>query len=300
MREHADVGKAFVDALVAKAMSDRLPELFAMPQPEALYVCRREGIVVVALRQRHLGQTQLAIIRRYRLVHRMLYGEVDSTLVSRHGVEYEWWSQGGDDDVHILAGSAESGALAAYLAIGFLSRATSEMTLRTENRPHFSAEDVFGRRIFHGFPGLADRPLTNIAELMRFVRTHWLRMLNPLAIRGPVEVGVALFYLMTGSLAPAIFALVGDVVENKAQRNLDFFDFPTLALRDAQPIDSSLLPYPRCTVDYYPIVMLASAFPEVAERVAVIEAALNLGGEEGVRTLIDLRKQVSARNSTSS
>ncbi|HEY1728404.1 MAG TPA: hypothetical protein VGG22_08535 [Candidatus Baltobacteraceae bacterium] len=291
MRAPLDRDEMFVDALIAKAKSDRLPELFAAPHPEALYVRRRAGIVVVALRQGHLDQTQLATIRRYRLANRLMYGEVDSALVGQHGVECEWWCPGGSDDVHILAASAESGELVGYLVLSFLGSANSEMTLRTEARPRFSAEDVFGWRVFHGVPGLADQPLTRVAELMRFMRTNWLGMLNPLAIRGPVEVGVALYYLMTGPLAADTFALVADVTEYKAQRNLDFFDFPTLALRDAQPIDNRLLSYPRCTEDAYPIVMLTSAFPKTAKRVATIEAALSLAGAEGMRTLIDLRKK---------
>jgi hypothetical protein len=265
-----------------------LPGLFEGQAPRgALYYRAREGVCMVAIRQRDLSDTQLATILRCRLAHALMNGDVDPAAATVRGADHEWWFPGTPDDVHLVAATPDEGNILCYMAFATLPGATPEMTLHSILRPQFEVEDVFGPSIFHGIDELRGVPLTRIIEGRRFFRSRALPPTSPVAIRASAELGVA-FYRTLLSLSPGVTAIVGDVEAVGAQANLRHFGLPHFQLADAKPVAAT--PYPGAVreVRAYPVGLITNDMPAAESRIAAIEAALARPGRHGIEALFAL------------
>ena len=93
----------------------RLPELFKNPHSEALYhLPDRHGVSVTALRTTSLSADQLRAILTYRLAQYVIARHVDARMVYANGMEHEPFSNVSPDDIHVIAGSPQTGEIFCY------------------------------------------------------------------------------------------------------------------------------------------------------------------------------------------
>src|SRR5262249_12536374 len=110
-------------------------------------------------------------------------------------------------------------------------------------------------------------------------------------IRGPVEVGVAIFRMVAETLSFELSAVVGDLEEGVAKQNLDFFKVPLVVVHGTLPLqdDDSWL-FPRyLRRDVYPFALPASHASQALPRLAEIEQCLGRPGKLGLLSLMRLR-----------
>jgi hypothetical protein len=151
-----------------------------------------------------------------------------------------------------------------------------DSTLCTRDRPLLPVERLFGRGIFNHLQLLPNLPLSRVRELKRFVKNQQLDPRSELAVRAPIEVGAALFHALIGPLAEELDAIVGDIDERVAKRNLDYFHVPLVILHAARlstTPDDYLYPHwtrdPCAPFGFWVQDLLGSTL-----RVAAIEEAL--------------------------
>lgn len=268
---------AFARAVIEGASRDRLPELFRDDAGRSIHrVSERGGISVVVLRGTALNPEQLLAICRYRLAQYLTIGFVDPVRVYSAGWQHEPLEHLRDDDVHILVGSSRTGEILCYATIQAAVEPSLDATLYTHNRPLLPVEQLFDQGIFNHLQLLTNRPLSRIRELKRFVKNQHLDSRSELAVRAPIEVGAAVFHTLVGPLAEEVDAIVGDIDERGARRNLDYFDVPLVILHAARLStipDDYLYPHwirDLCVPFAFWIEDLLGARP----RVAAIEEAL--------------------------
>lgn len=282
----------YVASLVAAAAEIRLPEIFGRPHPEAVFlVPNRHGINVTALRTKSLTEEQLLALMRFRLAQYLDVNFVNGQLVYEQRMEHEDASGVKPDDIHVMAGSAETGEILCYAVIEAPLDVAPGVTLRARDRPLLPVEHVHGWGIFNRLPILPDLPLGKIRELGRFVKNHRYRGMEDEAVRGPVEVCVAIFRLVAEGLAFELEAVVGDFEEAIAKQNMDFFHVPMVVLHGTVPLESEagwLFPrYQYRTV--FPFACLASDASLALPRLAQVENALEKPGKLGLLALMRLR-----------
>jgi hypothetical protein len=170
--------------------------------------------------------------------------------------------------------------------------AAQSLTLRDRERPLFPAERIHGWGIFNRLPILPDVPLDKIRELGRFVKNQRYKGMEDEAVRGPVEVCVAIFRLVAETLAMELDAAVGDFEEAIARQNMEFFHVPMVVLHGTMPVEleGSLL-YPRYQYrTVFPFACLASDAALALPRLDAIEKALEKPGKLGLLALMRLRR----------
>ncbi len=292
----------FVRGIIEEAAKQRLPELFAGDYPSAVYrVPNRNGVGVIALRTTDLTQEQLVKIMRYRLAQYLSVNFVDTDIAYERRVEYEPLENLSQDDIHIIAGSVETGEMLCYAVLEGGIEAPQGTTLRTRQRPLFPVEQVHGRGIYNRLQILPDIPVTKLREMGRFVKNQQLHTLDELGGRAPVEVGIAIFRMLSGPLRLEVEAVIGDLEEGVAMRNLEFFNVPMVALHGTVPYisDASLL-FPRyqyCNV--YPFATLAADISKtMLARLDAIEQALAAPGKKGLMALFSLKRNIEKPRSS--
>src|SRR5262245_45385327 len=189
LRQSVDSGcEAFIRQLLDRAALVRLPELFRDVHPDTLYQLRdREGVSVTALRTSSLDPGQLVKILTYRLAQYVTIDFVDRQLVYQEGLEHEPVESVAADDIHILAGAADTGELLCYLTIRSAPPQPPGATLRQADRPLFPVEKLFGHGVFNRLRILPDLPVTRVRELGRFVKNQRLGAFDERAFRAPIE-----------------------------------------------------------------------------------------------------------------
>lgn len=282
----------YVASLVAAAADIRLPEIFGRSHPDAVFlVPNRHGVNVTALRTTSLTEEQLLALMRFRLAQYLDVNFVNGQLVYEQRMEHEDVAGVEPDDIHVMAGSAETGEILCYAVIEAPLDVAPGVTMRTRDRPLLPVEQVHGWGIFNRLPILPDLPLGKIRELGRFVKNQRYRGMEDEAVRGPVEVCVAIFRLVAEGLAFELEAVVGDFEEAIAKQNMDFFHVPMVVLHGTVPLQSDagwLFPrYQYRTV--FPFACLASDASLALPRLEAIEAALEKPGKLGLLSLMRLR-----------
>ncbi len=233
---HETAAHRYVHDLLDRAAALRLPELFASPHPDALYqLPNRHGVSVVALRTSSLSQEQLTHILTYRLAQYLITGMIDSDFIYQTQMAHEPFSTVSAKDIHVVAGSPETGQIFCYMVLRMLEVALPAASLRTQNRPLFPVEQVFGSGIYNHLNILPNLPIAQVSELSRFVKNHQLDSRDLGGTRSPVEMGVALYRILCYSLRQEIAAVVGVLEERVAKRNLDFFHIQTVVIRGVAP-----------------------------------------------------------------
>lgn len=282
----------YIRALIAQAAEIRLPEIFGQPHPEAVFlVPNRQGINVTALKTSSLKDDQLLALMKFRLAQYLDVNFVNGRLIYEQRMEHEPMAAVKPDDIHVMAGSASTGEILCYAVIEAPLDAPPGVTLRTRDRPLLPVEQVHGWGIFNRLPILPDLPLGKIRELGRFVKNQRYRGMEDEAVRGPVEVCVAVFRLIAEGLAFELEAIVGDFEEAIAKQNMDFFHVPLVVLHGTMPVESEagwLFPrYQYRTV--FPFAGLASDASLALPRLRQVEAALEKSGKLGLLSLMRLR-----------
>src|SRR6266567_1017283 len=243
----------YVHELIDRAAQARLPQLFQDGR-ETLYRLERAGVSVIVVKTPGL-------------------------------LEDEPIARVSPEDVHFIAGSTETGEILCYATLEGGPDFAPGATLRTLERPVFPVEQVHGWGIYNHLMVLPDLPLNRLRELGRFVKNQRLHTFDELGIRGPIEIGVALFKTLAGPLRMEVEALVGDLEEGVARQNLDFFRVPLVVIHGTVPYEgeaSYFFPrYQYCAV--YPFAHLcAAAGTEMARRLRGIEEALALRGKQAL------------------
>lgn len=288
---------AYVAGLVDAAAGIRLPELFAKPHPDSIFsVANRGGIGVTVLRTRDLKEEQVVELMRYRLAQYIEANFVEPNVVYERRLEHEPLENVFPDDIHVIAGAVDDGEILCYATLEASPEAPAGTTLRSKDRPLLPVEKVHGYGIFNRLPIVPDLPLAQIRELGRFVKNQRYRGVEDRSIRGPVEVGVAIFRMIAETLSFELSAVVGDLEEGVAKQNLDFFQVPLVVVHGTMPLqadDSWLFPrYLRRSV--FPFALLASDASQALPRLAEIEKCLERPGKLGLLSLMRLRNQETA------
>jgi hypothetical protein len=287
----------YIQGLLRRAAGIRLPEFFQTRHPDALYhLSNRGGVSVVALRTTALTEDQLVSILTYRLAQYVAINFVDPSVVYQRRLTHEPLTSTSPSEIHIIAGSADTGEILCYLAVKGAITAAPDLTLRTRERPLFPAEELFGWGIFNRLRILPDLRVAKVREIGRFVKNQQRSKTDELLARAPVEVCAALFKLASGPLRQEVDAYLGDFEEEVAKRNIEFFHVPLVVLHGVVPY-SGKQAYLREHVQasaVYPFAIFASDASLAVERLAAVEAALALPGREGLRALISLKADVAA------
>jgi hypothetical protein len=295
--------EAYVAGLVEAAAAIRLPSLFAKPHPNAiLTVPNRGGIGVTALRTTDLSEEQLVELMRFRLAQYLEVNFVDSNVVYKERLEHESLANVYPNDVHVIAGTVGEGEILCYATLKSAPDAPPGTTLRTRDRALLPVEKTHGFGVFNRLPILPDLPIQQIRELGRFVKNQRYHGVEDKSVRGPVEVGVAIFRMIAETLAFELSAVVGDLEESVAKQNLDFFRIPLVVIHGTLPLeseDSWLFPrYLQRNVN--PFALLASDAASALPRLDEIEQALGRPGKLGLLSLMRLRNAGGAAEVRSS
>jgi cyclic nucleotide-binding protein len=283
----------YVGELITRAAEARLPQLFSDTR-DAIYRLERNGVTVLAVPTPALSEAELKGIMAYRLAQYLVVHFVDARMIYEAQMEHEPIAKVAPNDIHFLAGSTETGEILCYATLEGGPEFQPGATLRTLDRPLFPAEQVHGWGIFNHLMILPDLPLNRIRELGRFVKNQRLHTFDLLGIRGPVEIGVALFKTLAGPLRMEVEALVGDLEEGVARQNLDFFHVPLVVIHGTVPYEadaSYFFPrYQYSTV--FPFAHLAAdAGQDMSMRLAHVEEALALEGKKALLGLLMLKQE---------
>jgi hypothetical protein len=233
---------------------------------------------------------------RFRLAQYLEVNFVEANTIYERRLEHEPLDGVYPNDVHVLAGTVDDGEILCYATLKSAPDAPPGTLLRTRDRPLFAVEKVHGWGVFNRLPILPDLPVAQVRELGRFVKNQRYHGVDDKSVRGPVEVGVAIFRMIGETLSFELSAVVGDLEEGVAKQNLDFFRVPLVVLHGTLPVegeDSWL--FPRYLYrDVYPFACLASDAATALPRLAEIETALGRPGKLGLLSLMRLRGEGGA------
>jgi hypothetical protein len=283
---------AWAARVVDEAASIRLPGIFREHRAGSVYrVPERGGIGVIALPTSSLATDELVQLMRYRLAQYIATDFVDGQVVSDRRLEHEPLDAVSDEDIHIVAGSPETGELFCYSVIEAPPAAPPATRVRDRDRPLFPVEQVHGWGIYNRLRILPDLPVAKVRELGRFVKNQRLPPIADAAIRAPVEVFLAACRMVTGSLAMEVDALIGDFEEAIVKQNLQFFHVPMVVIHGTVPYlaEGSLL-HPRYHFrTVYPFACLTLDGIDALPRLDAIDQALSQPGTLGLVELMRAR-----------
>ena len=205
----------YVHELIDRAAQARLPQLFQDGR-ETLYRLERAGVSVIVVKTPGLSEAELKAVMAYRLAQYLVVHFVDPRMIAEARMEHEPIARVSPEDVHFIAGSTETGEILCYATLEGGPDFAPGATLRTLERPVFPVEQVHGWGIYNHLMVLPDLPLNRLRELGRFVKNQRLHTFDELGIRGPIEIGVALFKTLAGPLRMEVEALIGDLEEGVA------------------------------------------------------------------------------------
>jgi hypothetical protein len=247
-----------------------------------------------------LSSEELVALMRYRLAQYLDSDFVDGRVVYEQRLEHEPLDAVSGDDIHIVAGSAETGELFCYAIVEAPPEAPAEFRVRDRDRPLFPVEQVHGWGVYNRLRILPDLQVSKVRELGRFVRNQHLAPISDAAVRAPVEVFLAACRMITGSLAMNIDAMIGDFEEAIVKQNLDFFHVPMVVLHGTVPyVPEGKLLYPRYQYrTVYPFACLGLDGIHALPRLDAIDEALAQPGTLGLIELMRAREeQTRARSS---
>lgn len=289
--------------LTSRAVNLRLPDLLLQEQPDAFYQQRnRHGISVIALRTSSMTEEQIDRILEYRLgqyLHTSV-GMLNAEVIHAAGWQREPRSETQPNDIHVIAGAAETGQILCYAVVRSLPATAPGTTLRSRSRPFFQVEKTHGWGIFNRLLTIPDLPIENVRECGRFIKNHGAYTFDELGARAPVEVGVALYRTLSGSLRGEVVGVVGDLEESVAKQNLDFFHVPAAIIHGTLPYaPETSFAFDRYQYrEIFPFATLTADLDRCLERLDAIERALELPGKQGLAGLFRLKRDI--RDSVSS
>ena len=288
-----------VRRVLDRSVDLRMPELFVQPRGSLYHLPDRHGVTAIALRTSSLSEKQLSHIMSYRLAQYVLANLIDRDVLFERQIESEPLSSVSPDDIHVLAGEPEHGQIYCYAVLRAIGTASNAAALNTRDRPLFPVEQIFGWGIFNHLPSLSSLPINRVLELSRFVKNHQAGGLGDRGVRSPIEVCVALHHVLCGPLFQTVDAVVGDVEEQGAKRHLDLFHVPATMIRSRWPCsveDADLYQVLRHR-RFYPFAFMVADLALQRSRLAAIEQALALPGDQAVRALCALKRTAQSPRS---
>lgn len=289
--------KEFVQHLIEDVAHQRVPDLFSAQRPDVLCrIANRNGVTVLGARTSSFKDSELVDLMRYRLAQYLAVGFIDPQMVYQARMEYEPINNLSPNDIHFIAGAAETGEILCYAALKAPPPTPPGTTLRQKERPLMPAEKIHGWGVFNRLRILPDLPVSKIRELGRFVKNQRLHTLDELGARAPVELVAAAFRTLIGPLRLEVEAIVGDLEEGVALQNFRFFHLPMVVIHGTVPYEgetSYFFPrYQFCTV--FPFAALMADFEgPLMTRLEAIEAALEKPGKRALLELFALKKQTA-------
>lgn len=264
--------------------------------PGALeYARTRHGVRVRAARASTLRPGQLRTLTEFRIAQYVRIGFVDTLRLAEVLAAGRPLTASSPRDVHVVA-TDETGRLLCTAVLrapsgpaGTEVSATVRMSAR--DRPLFPVEQAHGRGVFDHLRVLPDLPVARVMELGGFVKAQSAEPFSELTARAPVEVGVALFRVITGPLALPVSAIVGDLEPKVAKLNLEYFGIQLVTVPGTTPrVAGRSYLEPRYTNrDVRPFAWLTGDMVTALPRLEAVEHALDLPGRLGVLALLKLR-----------
>jgi hypothetical protein len=291
-----DTEKSYLHDVLAAGAAVRLPSLLRTP-PRDLLLHRpdRHGVAVVAVPTTSLRDADLTALLRFRFAQYLDIGFVDSRLAYNERISHEPASIVAANDVHLVAGVPATGEILCYAVLEQPPVAPDDTRLRSVRRPLFPVEKVHGAGVYNRLPILPDLPVRKVRELGRFVKNQRPAAGRDLRTRAVVEIAAAVIQVVAGPLRFEVDAVIGDLEENVAKLNLDFFHVPSVVLRGSVPYlpsASYLAPrYVRHTV--HPFACLTGELAAALPRLAAVDAALNLPGKLALLRLRHLKRRTA-------
>lgn len=282
--------QTFAGHIIVEAAKTRLPDLFHEDGCPALYrLLDRRGVSVVVVRTSDLGRDQLIALLRYRLAQYLVVGYVDPERALSERWEHEPLEHVHEDDIHVVAGNARTGEILCYLTLQAQQEAPSASTLRTRERTRLPLEELFGWGIYNRLRILPDLPVSRVREFSHFVKNQRLDPRDELAMRAPIEVGVALFWALTGPLHPEIDAIIGQYELRGSKRNLDYFYVPQVVLHGARRCTDAGHPQYRHWLEtpYVPFAFWVPDLFSALPRVKLVEESLRQPGVGALLRLVE-------------
>ncbi len=287
-------GMTFIRAVLDDAAKVRLPDLFNRVDHRHLYnVHNRSGITTVAVRTCNLAKEEIISIMKYRLAQYIIVGQTDSNVVFDNQLMYEPLENLKPDDVHIIAGSAETGEILCYVVIQGAVIDTFGVKMADPVRPLLPVEQHFGSDVFCRLEGVPGIPVCRVRELGRFVKNQQIKGIKELQFRAPMEVMLAILRVFTGPLVDEVEVAVGDIeMGGSVRAMLDFFCVPIVLIPNIVPkaSEDEYLSLHYKTKDCAPFASKCSQIP--LARLAAIEEALMLPGRSGMKALVALKSSV--------
>jgi hypothetical protein len=290
--------EAFIQELLDRSACQRLPALFQAPPADALaHLANREGVSVIAVRTRSLTHDQLLQILTYRLAQYVLLRYFDPRLVYEARLQHEPVDQIAPDDVHVIAGD-ETGEILCYVVVKVGPDVPAGTPIRAGDRRLFPVEQIYGPGIYNRLRILPDLPVTRVRELERFVKNQQRQGHDDLAIRAPVETVLAVFRLLATALRSEVEAITGDLEEDVARRNLDFFHVPIVIIHGVVPyVAPETYAWPAYqSQTRYPFAFRCCDIP--LDRLDTIESALMRPGKAGLIALLQLKAETRGARSS--
>jgi CRP-like cAMP-binding protein len=287
-------------AITAAAAQIKLPGLFA-PRGDAVYqLPNRHGVAVTGIQTHALRENELLDIMRYRLAQYLGVRFVDAERIAAQQITHEPLAHALPNDLHLVAGSPETGEIYCYAVVKRLAKIPPGATMRTGQRPLFPAEEEHGHGIFHRLRLLPDMLVERVCEGGRMMKNRQLPSSDERSMRSVIEVFYAFCRVLNGEWADEIDAFVGDGEDGVIIQNFAYFHFPLTILEGTVPCaaeDSWLFPrYQYRTV--FPFACLTGDLRPTIERCVAINAALELAGPAALVELARLRESVTIPPST--
>lgn len=283
---------AFCRDVIAAGAAVRLPGLLRPAPPGALYYQpERHGVAVAAVPTTNLSPDAVGSLLRFRLAQYLDIGFIDERAVYEGRMRTEPASVVAPGDIHIVAGRPATGEVLCYAVLEQPPTSAGACRLRSPERPLYAVERVHGAGLYQRLPILPDLPVSKVRELGRFVKNQHPASSRELLTRAVVELGVAVFRLAASPLRLELDAVIGDLEEQVAKQNLDFFHIPSVVIHGTvpyQPSASYLYPrYRRHTV--YPFACLTSDISTALPRLHAIDQALTKPGRFALLSLLRLK-----------
>jgi hypothetical protein len=296
----AEVDK-FVSEVLAEGGAARVSSLLAQSRPGELYrIPSRHGVAVTAVPTSRLSEAELQVLLQFRWAEYLQVGFVDRGVAFAQRIRSEPTDVVGADDVHLVAGDVVTGRVLCYLVIRQPPKTAVGTRLRSTARDLFPVERVHGPGVYQRLPILPDLVVDKIRELGRFVRSHALDIPRHLLTRAVIEIGVALFQVMSGPLRTHVDAVIGDLETDVAKHNLDFFHVPTAVITGTVPVLSAASYfYPRyLRHEVHPFAAFISDTSAAQPRLDAIERALELPAGDALVALAELAAETTPRPSS--
>ncbi len=294
-----DTGRAEPIAhFLAGADNRRHLDLLALAPSKYQYRQFRHGVHVVAATTSDLTPAQTQALIEFRIAQYVRIGFIDIAGLVELLQAGAPIGTSGPDDLHIVA-MTETGQILCTAVLRGLTGVADTVRMSDLDRPKFPVEQVHGPGVFDRLRVLPDLPVARVRELGGFVRTQGGAEPPPeLSVRGPVEVGVAVFRAAAGPLALGLDAMIGDLEPTVAKRNLDYFGAEAVLLPGTVPVpppDSYLGPR-YVGREVHPFALLTSDLVTALDRLREIERALDLPGTDALLELLRLRDSQALRN----